>query len=138
MLCQEPVDKNSTLSLFNSDWGVVESEVMDAFGMETHPALLARLVEFKTLTDNKKTSWSVFIKHVGSNPKYFREYVTFLRDREPGIMGFLDSMGAMNKFNLGLDNSNKQASDKAESQHSQGRHSIATRSSGIGTMSMRH
>jgi len=132
VLIQEPVDKNSTLSLFNSDWGVVESEVMDGFGLETHPALLARLVEFKTLTDRKKTPWSDFIHHIGRNVKYFREYVTFLREKEPGVMGFLDAMGAMDRFGLG--SVAKQTSDKAESQLSQGRHSVATRSSGIGTM----
>ena len=131
LLCQEPVQPDSE-SLFNSGWTVVESEVMDAFGVETHPALLARLVEFKALTDNKKTSWTVFIKNIRDNRKYHREYVKFMWNKEPKIMEFFEAMGVMEKYGFGKPVVN----DKAESQISQGRHSVATRSSGIGTMNL--
>ena len=124
ILCQEPVDKNTSLSLFKSEWAVAGSAVFDELALETHPAMIGHLVQFKAQSPHSLVDWKTFMARLRQSDSVFTAFTSYLKNKEPKVVEFFDTF---------LKPRNDSAADN-ESQISKGRHSTVTRSSGIGTL----
>ena len=126
ILCQEPVDKNSSLSLFKSEWAVAGSAVFDELALETHPAMIGHLVQFKAQSPHSLVDWKTFMARLRQSDSVFTAFKSYLKNKEPKVAEFFDTfLKPLQRNDFAADN---------ESHISKGRHSTVTRSSGIGTL----
>ena len=106
---QDPVDKNDEDSIFNCDWG--DDESTEAFALATHPALLARVLQFRAETAGSgggraavaaagpavsgkaaaaaTPGWNEFMKRITHNDALMRKFILFIRDRHDLDFGAL-------------------------------------------------